>query len=108
LVMEELDLFPPTIDQSLQVLFVNFGQQEALATLPLLRKLREQGIKADLYPSDTKLQKQLKYANNRNIPYVVLLGKDELEQQSMVVKDMAKGSQHTYAWNDLQQFIDLL
>ncbi|MBT8281264.1 MAG: histidine--tRNA ligase [Muriicola sp.] len=108
LVMEELDLFPPTIDQSLQVLFVNFGQQEALATLPLLRKLREQGIKADLYPSDTKLQKQLKYANNRNIPFVVLLGKDELEQQSMVVKDMAKGSQHTYAWNDLQQFIDLL
>ncbi|QBA64407.1 histidine--tRNA ligase [Muriicola soli] len=108
LVMEELDLFPPAIDQSLQVLFVNFGQQEALAALPLLRKLREHGIKADLYPTDTKLQKQLKYANNRNIPFVVLLGKDELEQQSMVVKDMAKGSQHTYAWNDLQQFIGLL
>ncbi|MBT8284799.1 MAG: histidine--tRNA ligase [Flavobacteriaceae bacterium] len=108
LVMEELGLFPETIDQSVQVLFANFGNQEALAALPLLRVLRKNGVKTDLYPTDTKLQKQLKYANNRNIPYVVLLGKDELEQQSVVVKDMARGSQQTYSWKDLQQFADSL
>lgn len=108
LVMEELGLFPETIDQSVQVLFANFGKQEALAALPLLRVLRKNGVKTDLYPTDTKLQKQLKYANNRNIPYVVLLGKDELEQQSVVVKDMARGSQQTYSWKDLQQFADSL
>ena len=108
LVMEELGLFPETIDQSVQVLFANFGEKEALATLPLLRALRENGVKADLYPTDTKLQKQLKYANNRNIPYVVLLGKDELENRSIVVKDMAKGTQQSYSWQDLQLFIDSL
>ncbi|MEZ2415714.1 histidine--tRNA ligase [Muriicola sp. E247] len=108
LVMEELGLFPETIDQSVQVLFANFGNREALAALPLLRVLRKNGVNTDLYPTDTKLQKQLKYANNRNIPYVVLLGKDELEQQSVVVKDMARGSQQTYPWKDLQQFADSL
>jgi histidyl-tRNA synthetase len=108
LVLEELGLFPETIDQSVQVLFVNFGEKEALATLPLIRTLRRQGIKTDLYPADAKLQKQFKYANNRNIPYVVLLGKDELEHQTFVVKNMAEGSQKSYSWKDLDQFIEAL
>ncbi|GGD59294.1 histidine--tRNA ligase [Muriicola marianensis] len=108
LVLEELGLFPETVEESVQVLFVNFGEKEALAALPLIRKMRGEGIKTDLYPADAKLQKQFKYANNRNIPYVVLLGKDELEQKVIVVKDMANGSQNTYAWKDLQQFISTL
>ncbi|WP_297765165.1 histidine--tRNA ligase [uncultured Muriicola sp.] len=108
LVLEELELFPETIDQSVQVLFVNFGEKEAIATLPLIRTLRAQGIKTDLYPAYAKLQKQFKYANNRNIPYVVLLGKDELEQKSVVVKNMAEGSQRSYSWKELEQFIEVL
>lgn len=105
LVLEELGLFPETVEESVQVLFVNFGEKEALAVLPLISELRKAGIKSDLYPTDAKLQKQLKYANNRKIPYVVLLGKDELEQNTVVVKDMAKGSQKTYPWKDLPEFI---
>jgi len=108
LVMEELGLFPETIDQSVQLLFVNFGTKEAMAALPLIRTLRSQGITTDLYPAEVKLQKQFKYANNRNIPYVVLLGKDELEQQIVVVKDMAKGSQKSYSWKALEQFSEAL
>ena len=108
LVMEELGLFPSTVSESVQVLFVNFGEKEALASLPLIRTLRRAAVKTDLYPSDTKLQKQLKYANNRNIPFVALLGKDELEQQNVVIKDMAKGTQETYAWADLALFIQSL
>ena len=108
LVLEELGLFPETIDQSVQLLFVNFGQNEAMAALPLIRTLRKQGIKTDLYPAEAKLQKQFKYANNRNIPYVVLLGKDELEQQTVVVKNMTEGSQKAYSWKELEQFGELL
>jgi len=108
LVLEELGLFPETIDQSVKVLFVNFGEKEAMAALPLIRTLRRQGIKTDLYPAEAKLQKQFKYANNRNIPYVVLLGKDELEQQTVVVKNMAEGSQKSYSWNELERFIEVL
>lgn len=108
LVLEELGLFPSALEESVQVLFVNFGEKEALASLPLIRTLRQAGIKTDLYPTDTKLQKQLKYANNRNIPFVALLGKDELLGRNVVVKDMAKGTQETYAWSDLTAFIQSL
>lgn len=75
LVLEELGLFPERIDQSLQVLCLNFGDKEGLAALKLVSALRKNGIKADVYPSNAKIQKQFKYANNRNVPYVVLIGK---------------------------------
>ncbi|MGB5700022.1 histidine--tRNA ligase [Muriicola sp.] len=104
LVLEELGLFPETIDQSVEVLFMNFGEKEVMACLPLIRTLRAQGIKTDLYPTEAKLQKQFKYANNRNIPYVALLGKDELQEQTVVIKNMAKGSQEAYSWKELALF----
>ena len=108
LVLEELGLFPKTIDQSVQVLFVNFGAAEALAALRLAGSLRSKGIKTDLYPTDTKIQKQMKHANNRNIPYVILLGEQELVNESFVVKDMEKGDQKTYSWADIDSFANLL
>ncbi|MGB5377179.1 histidine--tRNA ligase [Muriicola sp.] len=108
LVLEELGLFPETIDQSVEVLFMNFGEKEVMACLPLIRTLRAQGIKTDLYPTEAKLQKQFKYANNRNIPFVALLGKDELQEQTVVIKNMAKGSQETYCWKELVSFIETL
>ena len=74
LVLEELNLFPETIEQSIQVLCVNFGEEEAMAALQLVTKLRKSGVKADLYPSSSKMQKQMKYANNRNVPFVILIG----------------------------------
>ncbi len=93
LVLEELGLFPKTVDLSVQVLFVNFGAEEALSALRLASLLRSKGIKTDLYPTDAKIQKQMKHANNRNIPYVILLGEQELANESFVVKDMEKGQQ---------------
>ena len=68
LVLEELGLFPKTIEQSLDVLCINFGEQEALEALRLATKLRTVGVRADIYPSDAKLQKQMKFANSRNVP----------------------------------------
>lgn len=108
LVLEELNLFPKSIDQSLDVLCVNFGEREALAALKLVGKLRGMGIKADFYPSTAKMQKQMKYANNRNVPYVVLIGEQELANNSFVVKDMAKGEQHTFSLDAPEDFVKKL
>ncbi len=105
LVLEELNLFPPAIDQSLEVLCVNFGSKEALAALQLVTKLRKSGVKADLYPSAAKMQKQMKYANNRNVPYVILIGEKELENASFVVKNMKEGTQKEYNLQQPEDFI---
>ena len=82
LVLEELDLFPKSLEKSLDVLCLNFGEKEALASLKLTNELRKAGIKSDVYPSNTKIQKQFKYANNRHVPYVILLGTEELSNDS--------------------------
>ena len=108
MVLEELNLFPVAIEQSLQVLCVNFGEKEALASLKLVSELRKKGVKADVYPSDAKMQKQMKYANNRYVPYVILIGEQELKSNSFVVKDMAKGDQKTYQLDLVAAFIEAL
>ncbi len=108
LVLEELNLFPEAIDQSLDVLCLNFGDKEALVALQLITKLRNSGIKADVYPSAVKMQKQFKYANNRKVPYVILLGESEIENSSFIVKNMAEGSQKEYSLSKIEDFITLL
>ena len=105
LVLEELNLFPETLIKSLDVLCVNFGDKEALSSLKLVTALRKAGIKADVYPSSAKMQKQMKYANNRNVPYVVLIGEEELKANSFVVKDMTSGEQATYSFSTIEDFI---
>lgn len=108
LVLEDLNLFPEAIDQSLQVLCVNFGEKEAMAALKLISQLRKAGVKADIYPSSAKMQKQMKYANNRNVPYVILIGEQELDKNSFVVKNMKEGSQKEYSLSKVSDFIEHL
>ncbi|SIQ57466.1 histidine--tRNA ligase [Maribacter ulvicola] len=108
LVLEDLGLFPEAIDRSLQVLCVNFGDKEAMAALKLVSQLRKSGVKADMYPSNAKMQKQMKYANNRNVPYVILIGEQELENNSFVVKNMKEGSQKEYSLNKVSDFVSYL
>ena len=108
LVLEDLGLFPEAIDQSLQVLCVNFGDKEAMAALKLVSQLRKSGVKADIYPSSAKMQKQMKYANNRNVPYVVLIGEQELDNNSFVVKNMKEGTQEKYSLNKVADFVNYL
>lgn len=108
LVLEDLDLFPEAIDQSLQVLCVNFGDKEAMAALKLVSQLRKSGVKADIYPSSAKMQKQMKYANNRNVPYVILIGEQELSKNSFIVKNMKEGSQEEYSLTNVEDFVNHL
>ena len=108
LVLEELDLFPETLDKSLDVLCINFGEKESMTALKLVGQLRGQGIAADVYPSNAKMQKQMKYANNRNVPFVILIGEQELASNSFVVKNMASGEQNTFSLENPNEFIKTL
>ncbi|MCL6265621.1 histidine--tRNA ligase [Flagellimonas myxillae] len=108
LVLEELGLFPESLDRTIDVLCINFGNEESLASLQLVGKLRGHGIKAEVYPSSAKMQKQMKYANNRNVPFVILIGKQELDQGDFVVKNMANGEQQTYELSSPEDFVQTL
>ena len=108
LVLEELDLFPVTLDKSLDVLCINFGEKESMTALKLVGQLRRQGIAADVYPSNAKMQKQMKYANNRNVPFVILIGEQELASNSFVVKNMASGEQNTFSLENPYEFFKTL
>ena len=108
LVLEELDLFPETLDKSLDVLCINFGEKESMTALKLVGQLRKQGIAAEVYPNYTKMQKQMKYANNRNVPYVILIGEKEMTNNSFVVKNMASGEQNTFSLGNLSEFLKTL
>src|SRR5690606_13261097 len=100
LVMEELGLFPPGLETSLDILFLNFGEEEALEAIKLVSFLRREGIRADLYPSAAKVQKQFKYADRKGVPFVALLGEQELAQGQFVLKDMKTGEQASHALKD--------
>ncbi|MBU3822379.1 histidine--tRNA ligase [Flavobacteriaceae bacterium XHP0103] len=93
LVLEELNLFPQTVTKNIEVLFINFGDKEALFSLKAIKQLREQGINAELYPEAAKMKKQMAHANKRNIPYVVLVGEEEINSNTYTLKNMASGEQ---------------
>lgn len=105
LVLEALNLFPETISNTVKVLFINFGDAEALASMKAIKQLREEGISAELFPDNKKTIKQFNYANKRNIPYVVLLGEAELESETFTLKNMVTGEQQQV---NLQELITTL
>src|SRR5690606_35013912 len=92
-VMEELNLFPDSSAASTKVLVVNFGEEMERQALPLLYRLRKDGIAAELYPVAAKLKKQMGYADGKRIPYVLLVGEEEIASGMYSLKDMASGEQ---------------
>ena len=100
-VMEELNLFPDEVAVSTKFLFVNFGPTEQNYCLPLLMKLRFAGISAEIYPESTKMKKQFSYADNKKIPYVILVGTDEMNAGQVTLKNMKTGEQQMVNFNYL-------
>jgi histidyl-tRNA synthetase len=92
-VMNELALFPKSVETGTQVLFVNFGEKEASYCLGLVQRLRSSGISAELYPDAAKMKKQMAYADSRKIAYVVLTGEEEMLTGKLTFKDMLSGEQ---------------
>lgn len=105
-VMVGLDLFPAEVGCSTKVLFVNLGQKESLASLAAVNALRGAGISAELYPDSAKMKKQMEYANRRMIPFVAIIGSNELEQGVVTIKNMATGEQKTVSVADITEAIE--
>ena len=104
-VMVGLKLFPEEVDCATSVLFVNLGAEEEAAALGLLRTLRDAGIAAEIYPENAKMKKQMEYADRRAIPYVAIVGSDELAAREVTVKEMRSGEQSRVPFGRLTEFI---
>lgn len=104
-VLEGLKLFPETMSESTQAIFLNFGANEEKYCLKYLSQVRKQGINAEIYPDAAKIQKQMKYADQRNIPVVIIAGEQEVAEQKFTVKFMKEGRQETVAADQLVETI---
>jgi histidyl-tRNA synthetase len=92
-VMTELQLFPQEIGATTKLLFANFGETEEIYSLPILRQIRQAGINAEIYPEAAKMKKQFKYADDKNIPFVAIIGADEMANGTIALKNMQSGEQ---------------
>jgi len=100
-VMEELNLFPPDVHIGTQVLFFNLGEAESTASFFLMQQLRQNGVRCELYHESAKFDKQFKYAEKKNIPFVIILGEKELKESTCNIKNLTTGIQQTIPTADL-------
>ncbi len=103
LVLEELDLFPETVTATTKALFINYGEQEALYASAALLKLRQAGIKVELYPDASKLAKQFQHADKRGISFAILVGEQEIQGQQYSLKNLTTGEQQLLNFEALVQ-----
>jgi histidyl-tRNA synthetase len=92
-VLTALNKFPAAATETTKVLFLNLGTQEALRALACLKEVRAAGIAAEMYPDQAKLKKQMDFANKRNIPYVLIIGAEEMQKNVVSLKNMQLGDQ---------------
>src|SRR5690554_5119916 len=102
-VLTDLNLFPDDFSHSTDLLFVNFGEKEAEYILPLITRLRNWGLRCELFPEASKMKKQLTYADNNKIPYVALIGENEIKNSSVTLKNMLSGEQKTVSIEDMKE-----
>ncbi len=104
-VMNQLELYPKESIVSTQLLFINFGEKEALYSLKALQKVRKAGIKSELYPDTAKMKKQMAYANKKEISYVAMVGEDEMNQGKVTLKNMTTGDQQLLSVDEVIEIL---
>ena len=104
-VMVGLELFPEEVNFTTKVLFVNLGADEQLASLGIIKQLRDAGVAAEIYPESAKMKKQMEYANRRMIPYVVIIGSNELQERKATVKNMRTGEQCAVDFDTVKDYL---
>ena len=92
-VLNQLDLYPKEAVNGTQLLFVNFGEAEAAYVLPVLAQVRAAGIRAEIYPDAAKMKKQMSYANAKVVPFVAIVGENEMKEGKVMLKNMTSGEQ---------------
>lgn len=100
-VLNTLNLYPETSVEQTQLLFVCFGDKELMYSLPWLSQLRNNGINTEIYPEPAKLKKQMSYADNKRIPYVAIVGENEMNEGKVMLKDMKSGEQSPMNFDEL-------
>ncbi|MBA2500450.1 MAG: histidine--tRNA ligase [Chitinophagaceae bacterium] len=103
-VIEEMNLFPDKVYSGTRVLFFNLGQTESDIALKLLPQLRKQRISCELYHEKAKFDKQFKYAEKKSIPYIVIIGTKEMEENNCIIKNLSTGKQESIPQNDLENY----
>lgn len=106
-VLEELQLFPENIMHSAKALFFNMGAAESDAAFELAQSLRREGIACELYHETVKMEKQFKYADKKNIPFAVIIGSKEMENQEAVIKNLLTGEQQILPFVSLNHFFTI-
>ena len=100
--MNQLDLYPKESIHTTKVMFVNFGEKEAMCSLSIIGELRKAGISAELFPSSDKMKKQMSYANSHAIPYVAIIGEQEMTDGTVTLKNMTTGEQQSMTVEELK------
>ena len=104
-VLNTLELYPEETLNATQVLFINFGEKESAYCLPIISEVRKKGIRAEIYPDAAKMKKQMGYANAKAIPYVVLVGENEMKEGKVMLKNMVTGEQQLVAPEEMVDMI---
>lgn len=104
-VLTQLNSFPDDASKSTQILFINFGLKEEIYCLPLVQKLRNAGIKTELFPGNAKMKNQMSYANAKKIPFVALVGEEEITSGLISLKNMQSGEQTKLSFEEIQQLL---
>ena len=104
-VLNQLDLYPKETVTGTELLFVNFGQDEAAYCLPLMAQARQAGVRCEIYPDSTKMKKQMAYANAKAVPFVAIAGENEMNEGKITLKDMATGEQRLVTADEMINII---
>jgi histidyl-tRNA synthetase len=105
-VMDQLNLFEKSNSSSTEVLLLNFGEAETEYGLKVLRILRDMNIRAELYPDQISLKKQMSYANSKKIPFILMAGENEINNNCIKVKNMSSGEQKAISMKELKKFVE--
>lgn len=100
-ILLQANLFPQHSTETTKVLFVNFGEKEESYCLPVLADLRKSGVNTEIFPDSAKMQKQMNYANKKQIPFVVLAGESEMQDEKFTLKNMESGEQKSVSAEEL-------
>lgn len=104
-VLNQLGLYPEAVTTATQLLFINFGDKETAYSLPIIAKLRGQGIRCEIYPDAAKMKKQMQYANQKAIPFVAMTGETEMAAGKVMLKNMTSGEQQLVSPEELPSSI---
>ena len=105
LVLEELNLFPETVASTSKALFINYGEKEAFYCMKAIQKLRNSGLRVEMYPDAVKVGKQFQYADKRGIPFAVIVGETEMNEGKFALKNLASGEQFLLDFEALQKHL---